>query len=60
MSSERIQEMIDRLEPEEAASALSRALRDLFPLLTEETRSNVISNLVGASSDEKVTSLVHL
>ncbi len=60
MSSDRIQKMIDQMEPEEAASALSTVLRDLFPLLTEETRLDVISNLVGVSSDEKVSSLVHL
>jgi hypothetical protein len=60
MSSDKIQELIDHMEPEEAASALSMALQKIFPLLREETRLNLISNLMDAPSNEKVTSLVHL
>ena len=60
MGSDKIQEIIDHMEPEEAASALLTVLRKIFPLLTEETRLSLISNLVDAPSHEKVSSLVHL
>jgi hypothetical protein len=60
MNSDKIQELIDHMEPEEAASALSVVLRKILPLLTEETRLNLISNLVDTPSHEKVSSLVHL
>ena len=60
MSTDKIQKLADHMEPEEAALALASVLGKVFPLLKEETRLKLVSNLVGAPSDEKVTSLVHL
>ena len=48
------------MEPEAAALALAGMLSKLFPLLEEETRLKLVSNLVGTPSDEKLASLVHL
>ena len=55
-----IQKWVDAVEPAEAALALAGVLSRLFPLLEEETRLELVSNLIGTPSDEKVTSLVHL
>lgn len=60
MSTDKIQKLVDNMEPEEAALALASVLGKVFPLLEEETRLKLVSNLVGAPSDEKMTSLVHL
>jgi hypothetical protein len=55
-----IQKWVDAVEPVEAALALAGVLGRLFPLLEEETRLELVSNLIGTPSDEKLTSLVHL
>ena len=60
MISGKIQKLVDAVEPEEAALALAGVLNRLFPLLKEETQRELVSNLIGTSSDEKVISLVHL
>ena len=60
MISDKIQKLVDAVEPEEAALALAGVLNRLFPLLEEETQRELVSNLIGTSSDEKVISLVHL
>ena len=60
MSTNKIQKLVDNMAPEEAALALSGILKRLLPLLKEETRLELVSNLVGTSSDEKLNSLVHL
>jgi hypothetical protein len=56
----KVQKLVDAVEPEEAALALAGVLNRLFPLLEEETQRELVSNLIGTSSDEKVISLVHL
>ena len=56
----KVQKLVDAVEPEEAALALAGVLNRLFPLLKEETQRELVSNLIGTSSDEKVISLVHL
>ena len=48
------------MTPQEAASALSLVIKNLFPLLDEDARTRFVMNLVGDSGDDKVTSLVHL
>jgi hypothetical protein len=60
MSTNKIQELVNNMEPQEAASALSFLLKGLFPLLDEDARIRFVMNLIGDSGDDKVTSLVHL
>ena len=60
MSTNKIQELVNNMEPQEAASALSFVLKGLFPLLNEDARIRFVMNLIGDSGDDKVTSLVHL
>ncbi len=57
---EDIQSIAARMEPEEALSEISRALKVLFTTLGEEARSEFLWNLMGESKGDKVTSLVHL
>ena len=60
MSVDKIQELVNNMEPQKAASALSFVLKDLFPLLDEDARIRFIMSLIGDSGDDKVTGLVHL
>ena len=55
-----IRQMIDSMDPEEAASEISQAMKTLFPLLTEEVRLAFIMNLTGSSGKDKIGGLVHL
>ncbi len=60
MSVDKIQEIIDTMEPQEAASAIGLVMKTLFPLLDEEDRLKFVMSLVGESTEDKVASLVHL
>jgi len=60
MSTDKIQELVNNMEPQKAASALAFVIKGLFPLLDEDARIRFVMNLIGDSGDEKVTSLVHL
>lgn len=60
MSVDKIQSLVNNMTPQEAASALSLVIKNLFPLLDEDARTRFVMNLVGDSGDDKVTSLVHL
>ena len=60
MSTDKIQKLVDNMAPEEAARAITGILENIFLLLEEETRLELVSNLLGTPSDEKLTSMVHL
>ena len=60
MSVDKIQSLVTNMAPQEAASALSLVIKNLFPLLDEDARMRFVMNLVGDSGDDKVSSLVHL
>ena len=60
MTVDKIQELVKSMEPEEAASAIALALKDLFPLLDEDARLRFVVELIGDSGDDEVASLVHL
>jgi len=60
MSVGKIQLLVNNMAPQEAASALTLVIKDLFPLLDEDARIRFVMNLIGDSGDEKVSSLVHL
>lgn len=57
---EEILKIVDRMDPEEALTELSKVLKMLFSTLGEETRSEFLWNLMGESRGDKVSSLVHL
>jgi len=60
MSTEKLRQIVERMEPEAAASAIALILKELFALMDEEARVQVIVNLIGDSGDDNVASLVHL
>ena len=60
MSVDKIQSLVNNMAPQEAASALTLVIKNLFPLLDEDARTMFVMNLVGDSGDDKVSSLVHL
>ena len=60
MSVDKIQDLINNMEPQEAASALSFVIKDLFPLLNEDIRIKFVMDLIGDSGNDKVSSMVHL
>ena len=60
MGTDNIEKLVDSMAPEEAASALTHALRKVFPLLEKEARLKLVSDIVGEPSDEKLAGLVHL
>jgi hypothetical protein len=52
--------VVNRMEPEQALVAVGKALRSIFPNLSEESRGRFLLDLVGESQEDKVSSLVHL
>jgi len=60
MSVDKIQQLVNSMNPDEAASAIALVMKNLFPLLDEEARLKFVMNLVGESGEDKVASLVHL
>jgi hypothetical protein len=52
--------IIGRMEPEKALSELGKALKSIFPVVSEESRGRFLLELVGESQEDKVSSLVHL
>jgi hypothetical protein len=60
MSVDKLQSLINDMEPQEAVSALSIIIKNLFPLLDEDVRIRFVMNLIGDSGDDKISSLVHL
>ena len=60
MSADKIQELVNSMDPEEAATAIGQVMKDLFPLVGEEARLEFVLSLVGDSTEDKVASLVHL
>ena len=47
---DKIQELINSMDPEEAASAIAVVMKKFFPLLGEDARLNFVVNLVGVST----------
>lgn len=52
--------LLGALEPQEAARAIAKAARELFPVLEEEERREIITNMLGDPDGDKVVGLVHL
>jgi len=55
-----ILEIVNQMDPKTALTEMAAALKRLFPLLDEETRSNFVMNLIGEPGSDKVSSMVHL
>ncbi len=57
---DRIQQVIDSLDPEEALQAVAGAVKKLLALLGHEARLQFVVNLLEDAPKDKVASLVHL
>ncbi len=57
---EKIRKIVGRMDPEKALEEISEVLKVLFSALGEEARSQFLWDLLGESSGDKVSSLVHL
>jgi hypothetical protein len=60
MDKGRIQELIESMDPLEAAEAMADAAKKLFSLLGEEALRDFLTNLIGDGGQDKITGLVHL
>ncbi len=60
MSVNKIQQVVDTMEPEEALKAVAGAVKNLFSLLGEEAWVNFVIDLVGEPGTDKLASMVHL
>lgn len=52
--------ILGRMEPQEAASALAKAARNLFVLFDEEQRRGFIEQMLGEPGEDKIVGMVHL
>jgi hypothetical protein len=55
-----IQELLDRMPPEEALNEIAGVLKRLVPVVGDEARLDFVVKLIGGAGDDKVASLVHL
>jgi hypothetical protein len=60
MSKGRIQELIESMDPAEAAVEMAGAAKKLFSLLGEEALRDFLTNLIGNGGQDKIAGLVHL
>jgi len=60
MSSEKIQDVVDRMDPQQAVDEIAQVVKSLLPSLGEEARLRFIMELVGDSGEDKIAGMVHL
>lgn len=60
MNRNRFQELVESMDPIEAAGEMADAAKRLFSLLGEEALRDFLTRLIGDEEKDKVTGLVHL
>lgn len=60
MSKGRVQELIDSMDPLEAAAEMAQAAKKLLSLLGEEALRDFLTTLIGDERQDKIAGLVHL
>jgi hypothetical protein len=60
MSKGKIRELVEKMDPLEAAVEMADAAKKLFSVLGEEALRDFLTDLIGNESQDKVTGLVHL
>jgi len=60
MSKGRIQELVESMDPTDAAKEMGAAAKKLFSLLGEEALRDFLTDLIGDGGQDKITGLVHL
>lgn len=60
MSKGRIEELVDSMDPIDAAKEMAETAKKLFALLGEEALRDFLTDLIGDGGQDKITGLVHL
>lgn len=60
MGTKSLQQVIDKLEPQEALKEMAAVTKKLFSLLEEKARLDFVVDLIGDAGSDKISSLVHL
>jgi hypothetical protein len=60
MSQEKLQRLIEAMEPQEALQAIAQVGRSLFAVLGEEAWREFVVNLVGETATDRTAGMVHL
>jgi hypothetical protein len=60
MSQEKIQQVIETMEPQAALKAIAQVVRNLFSLLGEEAWQDFVVTLVGETATDQTAGMVHL
>ena len=56
----KLQQLVNEMDPEEAAAEIAVLMKKLFSLLGEKARLEFVMNVIGDADNEKVGGLVHL
>jgi hypothetical protein len=60
MSREKLQHLIEMMEPQEALQAIAQVVRKLFADLGEEAWQDFVVSLVGETATDRTSGMVHL
>jgi hypothetical protein len=60
MSQEKLQQLIENMEPQEALQAIAQVVRNLFSVLGEEAWRDFVVTLVGETAADRTAGMVHL
>ena len=60
MSQEKLQHLIETMEPQEALQAIAQVVRNLFSILGEEAWRDFVVTLVGETAADRTAGMVHL
>ena len=60
MSQEKLQHLIETMEPQEALQAIAQVVRNLFSVLGEEAWQDFVVTLVGETATDRTAGMVHL
>ena len=60
MSQEKLQQLIESMEPQEALQVIAQVVRNLFSLLGEEAWQDFVVTLVGETATDRTAGMVHL
>lgn len=55
-----LQQVIDRMEPEEALAELVPSVKKLLSHLNEDAKLRFVTELIGGENNDKITSMVNL
>jgi hypothetical protein len=60
MDKGRIQQLVESMDPLEAAAEMAHAAKRLFSLLGEDALRDFLTKLIGDERQDKISGLVHL